>query len=105
MCLRKIDCDVSFIVCYWLLQVGVKTIVVYVNKADTVNDPEMLELVCSVLSCDHYRTVYNDRVITRLYNDHVITRLYNDHVITRLCNDHVITRLYNDLFKSVYAYT
>ena len=29
-----------------LLQVGVKTIVVYVNKADTVNDPEMLELVC-----------------------------------------------------------
>ena len=29
-----------------LLQVGVKTIVVYVNKADAVNDPEMLELVC-----------------------------------------------------------
>ena len=30
-----------------LLQVGVKTIVVYINKADAVNDPEMLELVCS----------------------------------------------------------
>lgn len=37
-----------------LLQVGVKTIVVYINKADAVNDPEMLELVCTRQSMDDH---------------------------------------------------
>ena len=28
-------------------QVGIKSIVVFVNKADVIDDPELLELVCS----------------------------------------------------------
>ena len=40
------------------LQVGVKTIVVYINKADAVNDPEMLELVCIRMSMDALLTSY-----------------------------------------------
>ena len=39
-----------------MFQVGVKNLVVYINKADAVDDPEVLELVSYmyIILCSHY---------------------------------------------------
>lgn len=48
-------------------QVGIKSIVVFVNKADVIDDPELLELVCRVLRCANAQVEMEMRDLLQKY--------------------------------------